>query len=137
MSTSDNHGSTGASGATIATITNSGSTNTPGFTLTIAYDGSGTLTYKPGNNQRFASYQDKRFPAGTFSASQLSSQLQAIGDVSSIPSGHCMKSASFGTRTTITYEGKTSGDLSCPNASDTPAHLQLKRSVLQLANQAK
>jgi hypothetical protein len=39
--------------------------------------------------------------------------LAEIGDVGKIPTGGCAKSASFGTRTQITYAGKTSGDLQC------------------------
>ena len=39
--------------------------------------------------------------------------LTEIGDVSKIPTGGCAKSVSFGTRTQITYAGKTSGDLQC------------------------
>ena len=54
----------------LAVITNSGSTNTPGSTLTINTDGSGTITYQKGADaQRFARYVDKTFAAGDHSHS--------------------------------------------------------------------
>jgi len=60
---------------------------------------------------------EQDFKAGTADAKTLSAMLQKIGDVSQI-TGHCAKSVSFGTVTTITYNGKTSGDISCSFTGD-------------------
>lgn len=114
----------------VAVITNSGSTNTPSFTLTLYPDGSGTLTYqKDKDAQRFHRFVDKKFPAGTFDSKQFNAILSQINDVSTIPDHGCMKSVSFGTTTTITYKGKTSGDLSCLSNQDKKVYLDLKQLV--------
>src|SRR5881275_656147 len=103
----------------LAVITNSGSTNMPGSTLTINHDGSGSLTYqKRAHEQRFQRYVDRAFAPGTFESSQLANMLAQIQDVSTIPHRNCVKSVSFGSTTTITYQGKTSGDLSCLSNED-------------------
>lgn len=121
---------TGNTNKTLAVITNSGSTNRPGYTLTINQDGSGSLVYqKDSNAERFNRFTDKTFPAGTFNSQQLSSLLTQIKDVSTIPDRGCMKSASFGTTTKITYQGKTSGDLSCLSNQDAQLFLNLKQLV--------
>jgi hypothetical protein len=121
---------TGNANGVLAVITNSGSTNTPAFTLTINQDGSGSLVYQKGNNlQRFNRFSDKTFPSGTFDSHQLSSLLTEIKDVNTIPDHGCLKSASFGSTTTITFQGQTSGDLSCLSNQDAPLFLNLKHLV--------
>jgi hypothetical protein len=116
----------------LAVITNSGSTNAPGSTLTINTDGSGTLTYQKGTQgARFQSYRDRTFPTGTFESNQLENVLTQIKDVGTIPNRDCLKSVSFGSTTTITYQGKTSGDLSCLSNEDPKVFLDLKDLVLQ------
>ena len=118
-------------------ITNSGSTNTPESTLTINTDGSGSLMYRKdttaGNSNRFV---DKTFPAGTFKVAQLKNLLTQIGDVSAIPDHGCIKSISFGSTTTITYLGKTSGDISCLSKADLKIYLDAKEQVEALYTQA-
>ncbi len=121
---------TGNTNKTLAVITNSGSTNRPGYTLTINQDGSGSLVYQKGSNaERFNRFNDKTFPAGTFNSHQLSALLTKIQDVSTIPDRGCLKSASFGTTTKITFQGKTSGDLSCLSNQDATLFLDLKHLV--------
>ena len=94
----------------LATITQSGCTNTCGYNIEIHNDGSATgVTI--GTINSLVTKQD--FPPGTIDTKDLQNLLTEIGDVSKIPTGACMKSASFGTRTQITYAGKTSGDLQC------------------------
>ena len=118
----------------LVVITNSGSTNTPGSTLTLNTDGSGSLMYRRdsydmtavGNSSRFA---DKTFAAGTFNVAQLKTLLSQIGDVSAIPNHGCIKSISFGSTTTITYLGKTSGDISCLSNADLKIYLDAKEQV--------
>jgi hypothetical protein len=119
----------------LAVINNSGSTNTPGSTLTIHKDGSGSITYeKRTQGERFGHYQDKVYPAGTFESSQLENLLTQIQDVSTIPNRDCLKSVSFGSTTTITYQGKTSGDLSCLNNQDPQSFLDLKDLVQKITS---
>jgi hypothetical protein len=59
----------------------------------------------------------------------LAALLTKIKDVSAIPDHGCLKSVSFGSTTTITFQGKTSGDLSCLSKEDTPLFLDLKHQV--------
>jgi hypothetical protein len=98
----------------LATILQSGSTNTGAYRVVIHNDGSATAetTGRPGLRQK-AEPGSQQFPAGTIDAKTLLRLLRAIGDVSRIPTGTCAKSVSFGTRTQIVYAGKTSGDLQC------------------------
>jgi hypothetical protein len=114
----------------LAVITNSGSTNAPASTLTVYQDGSGVLTYQKGKSAaRFANLHDQTFPAGTFASTKLAALLAKIKDVSTIPNHGCLKSVSFGSTTTITFQGKTSGDLTCLSKEDTPLFLDLKHQV--------
>jgi hypothetical protein len=124
----------------LAVITNSGSTNAPASTLTLHSDGSALLHYFQDscaciqtNPGRFV---DKTFPVGTFSLIQLQSTLTQIGNVSAIPNYGCLKSISFGSTTTITYQGKTSGDVSCLSRADASIYLTLKTEVNGIYQQA-
>ncbi len=94
----------------LATIIQSGSTNTRGYSVVIHNDGSATSVFIGTTD---AMVDEREFPAGTVDTKTLRQLLAQIGDVSKIPAGHCPKSASFGTTTKIEYEGKTSGDLQC------------------------
>ena len=98
----------------LATIIQSGSTNTRAYTVVIRNDGSATAeisgvsTYSHIEPPRL-----QQFPPGTIDTKTLRRLLLEIGDVSRIPTGGCAKSVSFGTRTQINYASKTSGDLQC------------------------
>lgn len=94
----------------LATIIQSGSTNSRGYSVVIRNDGSATSVLIGTTD---AMVGKREFPAGTVDTKTLRQLLAQIGDVSKIPAGHCPKSASFGTTTKIEYEGKTSGDLQC------------------------
>jgi hypothetical protein len=99
---------------TLATITQSGSTNTRGYTVVIHNDGSATAEIGSGSVVlRTEPTRSQHFPPGTIDTKALRRLLTEIGDVSKIPTGGCAKSVSFGTRTQITYASKTSGDLQC------------------------
>ena len=111
---------TGAKGI-LATITQSRSTNTLGYTIRIYNDGSATAEIAGATSAlRTEPSRSQEFPPGAIDTKTLRRLLTEIGDVSKIPTGGCAKSASFGTRTQITYASKTSGDLQCirPHASD-------------------
>jgi hypothetical protein len=120
----------------LAVITNSGSTNVPGSTITINKDGSGTLTFLKGaGEERFRRYVNKTFPLGTFDSSQLEKILSQIKDVETIPKHDCFRSISFGSITTVTYQGKTSGDISCLSDEDAKIFQDLKNLVQRINTQ--
>jgi hypothetical protein len=98
----------------LATIIQSRSTNTRGYKVVIRNDGSATAEISGGSLAfRIEPPRSQQFPPGTIDTKTLQRLLTEIGDVSKIPTGGCAKSVSFGTRTQITYAGKTSGDLQC------------------------
>jgi hypothetical protein len=101
-------------GKTVATILQSGSTNARAYRVTIYGDGSASAAMNSAADAaRSSPAQPQNFPPGTVDVARLQSLLAAIGDVSTLPTGRCAKSASFGTETRIVYEDKTSGDLQC------------------------
>ncbi|MGB7281011.1 MAG: hypothetical protein WBE13_02020 [Candidatus Acidiferrum sp.] len=98
----------------LATITQSRSTNTLGYRIVIHVDGSATAEIGGANSAlRSEPSRSQQFPAGAVDTKTLRRLLTEIGDVSKIPTGRCAKSVSFGTRTHVTYAGRTSGDLQC------------------------
>ena len=105
---------TGYPGAIV--IQNSGSTNAPAYTVTVNPDGSGSDTR-----------HDRQYAADTLDYRSLQATLQAVPNWRF--RSHCVKSASFGTTVTITYNGRTSGDISCP---PNPAITQLYQLVTNL-----
>lgn len=104
-----------------AAIKVSRSTNSPEIDVIVYGDGSAERTVI--GNPGVSSVVPESFPAGSPEGLALLTDLAAIGnDVSSIPTGACAKSVSFGTTTTISTDAKTSGDLQClqnPSAADT------------------
>lgn len=94
----------------LATIIQSGSTNTRAYNVVIHNDGSATAVTIGATHAMVARQE---FPPGKIDTKTLRRLLTAIGDVSKITTGNCAKSASFGTRTQISFAGKTSGDLQC------------------------
>lgn len=118
------------------TITNSGSTNFAGYVIRINKDGSGLLQYmsRPSDAN---SNKSKIFPAKTFSINQMTSTLNQIKDVTTIPiKSDCVKSASFGSKTTIMYKGKTSGDTSCMTDNASSTYQTLQSQITQIQQQA-
>ncbi len=81
-----------------AIISNTGSTNFAGYTIQVWSDGSSTAGRIPAALvQKF------------FSDAKAARGLQPAGP-------HCMKSASFGSATSVWYHGWTSADLECSGA---------------------
>ena len=101
-----------------ATIADSGSTNSNGFRVVVEPSGRTQSTVVP----RGPEAPTGRSPAaGTVAealARRLYSDLDAAWPFSSLPSQHCLKSASFGTRLTIEFAGQRTPDLSCGRMSD-------------------
>ena len=106
-----------------AVIVDSGSTNTPGYRIDVWSDGSATVVVQNRGVSRGAL---KSFTVANRVASQFFANLKTVraGNVTGQP---CMKSASFGTTTRVSWHGWTSPDLDCP--SDRPALTALVSSV--------
>lgn len=106
-----------------AVIVDSGSTNTPGYRIDVWSDGSATVVVQ---NRGVVRGAPKSFSVAAHVASQFFANLKAVrgGNVTGQP---CMKSASFGTTTRVTWHGWTSPDLDCP--SDRPTLTALVSSV--------
>lgn len=110
-----------------AVIVNSGSTNTPGFRITV--ERSGNATYAPmprrGGPQRNAQSGQAKPLTRTISthlAKRFYADLDGARPLTSAPSRGCMKSASFGVTLTVEYAGEKSPDLSCGDHGD--SHLK-------------
>jgi hypothetical protein len=108
----------------IAVITRSASTNRAGFSLVVRPTGAvtarlGTLT--------------QVVHVGTGLVKQLYADLDRAGELDRLPAGHCLKSASFGTTTSIAYKGWSSPDLQCAQNS---AERALQSDVDAISTQA-
>jgi hypothetical protein len=93
-----------------AVIVNSGSTNSIGYKIQVWSDGSAAITTQNGSNSPAAA---KTFTVSAATTSRFFADLAAArkDDAKSVP---CMKSASFGTSTHVTWQGWVSPDLDCP-----------------------
>lgn len=87
-----------ATPAETATIENTGSTNTKGYQIIVSSAGSATVAGKAMGLSKAMS-------------TQFFHDLAAAMPLSALPARHGMRSASFGTRTFITYNGQQSPDL--------------------------
>lgn len=87
-----------------AHIVNSGSTNTPAYEIRIWSDGHARVTTKGNtNNVRIDPGVARQF----FADAKKAKAENATGAA-------CMKSASFGSKTTVLYHGWRSPDVTCP-----------------------
>lgn len=102
-------------------LINSGSTNTWGFILTINSDGSGEYN------------QTKKWAPGTFDYKLLLKAIKADTNFTS-EIRNCYKSISSGSTETIRYNGKTSGDISCPIGAKEEYLLRLVNTILSVAH---
>jgi len=110
--------------ATDAVIHNSGSTNAAGYTIVLHPDATAELLQ---NGSTVAKTVAKA------QAAKLFDELHAAGRLDALPIGHCMRSASFGSTTTVTYAGHTSGDLGCSGGDANVGALET--AVAAIANQ--
>jgi hypothetical protein len=88
----------------VAVIERSAATNLAGFSVTVTR--AGVATVRSGPTVRYIDQKQEL-------ARQLYADLDRAGKLGDLPTGHCMKSASFGTTTTIAYGGQRSPDLQC------------------------
>lgn len=102
-------------------IVNSGSTNTLGFTLTLASDGTAKL-------EQGDAVQSRKLPETI--VTNFFATLRASGPLDALPETPCIKSASFGTTTRIFFNGKPSPDISCPSQNSLVQQLASEASAL-------
>ncbi len=115
--------------ALLATINVSGSTNTLPYSLSIYSDGSIVAAAR---NEK-----SPGFPAKTADAGELLGLLDKAGNITNVKSsGECAKSASFGTVTTLTYNGQTSGDLQCVYGNPPSQYKNLADFINSIVNKA-
>jgi len=100
------------------TIAVSASTNTQAYTIVLETNAGATYTVSGG------SPQTSTVPSAD--AAQFFSDLNANAPMSNVQTvANCAKSASFGTKTILTYEGSSTGDVSCPPMTATSPALTL------------
>jgi hypothetical protein len=100
-----------------ATIHVTGSTNSPAIDVTVFCDGSGERTIGTPRVSSGLNATPKVYNPGSAEVIVFLADLDAVGDVSAIPiAASCGKSISFGTMTTVSALGKSSGDLECLNS---------------------
>jgi hypothetical protein len=103
------------------TIENSGSTNAPGFTITVTPDGQ--ATWKVGAPKGLASPLHCVTMSGTttLAAALTSTLFMDLTLAEPFASRHfdqCAKSISFGTYTSVNYAGATIPDVECGSSTD-------------------
>jgi len=103
-----------------AAIVDSGSTNTNGLRIVVEPSGraqSTVVRHGPHARTDEPPEASARTVPSTL-AQRLYSDLEAAWPLSSLPTQHCLKSASFGTTLTIEFGGQTTPDLSCGHTTD-------------------
>ncbi len=108
---------TDKSNEVLTNIVNEGSTNEPGWDLTINYNGSGTLQYQ--NVGAIKVFQNNTFDAKDLRKSLSVTKLKPIY--------MCNRSASFGAQENITYMDKATQGIDCYIAAypQSPLSIQL------------
>ncbi len=109
-----------------AVIENTGSTNMLGYQIRVSSDGSVAKMFTTALRVTTVMTQ----PISFQDAGKLFRDLNVAMPLSSLPVGHGMRSASFGTQTFITYKGQKSPDLTF--ASD-PRTAALKADIAAIA----
>ena len=114
-----------------AVIENTGSTNTSGYTITLTSTGDKyhVASISNSGNDRNSEKGNKE-PLGQ-QVRQFFADLSAAMPLTGLPAGHGMRSASFGTRTFITYQGQRSPDLTF---SADPRTAALKADIAAIAS---
>ncbi len=97
-----------------ATIIDSGSTNRSGFRIVVDQTGAAEMTMIPrGVGARQAQPQPVQRQLPQALVDSFYSSLRAASPLASLPAEHCMKSASFGSRMTVSFGGEETPDLTC------------------------
>lgn len=91
-------------------ITDTGSTNRPGLSISIGTRGHAVIESRRGAKVRLRIESELQH--------RFMEHVEAAAPLNELKVNHCMKSVSFGSSTFITYQGSRSPDLSCPNQQD-------------------
>ncbi len=94
-----------------AVIVDSGSTNTAGYRIEIWSDGAATVAL---HRRAAAPGAPQPFSVGADVTARFFADLKAA-KAANMTGSPCMKSASFGTTTRVSWHGWTSPDLDCPS----------------------
>lgn len=114
-----------------AIIENTGSTNTSGYTITLTSTGTKYHVASVSNSGNDRNTETgNREPLG-HQVKQFFADLEAAMPLTGLPAGRGMRSASFGTRTFITYQGQRSPDLTF---SGDPRTAALKADIEAIAS---
>ena len=114
-----------------ATIVNSGSTNFTGYTIEVRSDGSASAQVS-NRGAAAADSTPKPFRLDAATTKQFFTDLAAARSANAI-GGSCMKSASFGSTTRVTWHDWTSPDLSCSAGNATGAALSRDVQTIEAA----
>ena len=106
-----------------AVIRNSGSTNSAGYTLVVRPDSTAEIMQNGTTSTAAVAEPQVKW---------LFAKLHEAQVPGALPERGCMKSASFGSSTTIAYEGVTTPDLTC---GVTPLARELSRTVAVITQQ--
>jgi hypothetical protein len=85
-------------------ISNTGSTNFTGYRIVV---------HRSGEADLYASSGLRRRALDPVLAAKLFEQVESAAPLDAFPRRLCMKSTSFGSRTTVAWNGHASGDLTC------------------------
>ena len=123
-----------------AVIENTGSTNTFGYTVTVSLTGNSYHVASVSNNGNIRNSETGNHENLRLEVKRFFSDLDAAMPLTSLPTRHGMRSASFGTRTTITYKGQMSPDLtfaSDPRTTALKADIAAMTSIVHAADMPK
>lgn len=109
-------------------ITNTGSTNTVGMSVTMPEKGRTAMAESRDTKVKMSVAAELH--------KQFMKDLEAAMPLDQLPVRHCAKSVSFGTSTFVTYKGVRSPDLSCGGQED-PRVVALQKDVEAIMAQAK
>jgi hypothetical protein len=97
-----------------ATIVDSGSTNRSGFRIVIDQTGAAEMTVVPrgfGARQAPPEAVQRKLPPAL--VDRFYSSLKSAKPLAALPAEHCAKSASFGSKMTVSFGGEETPDLNC------------------------
>jgi hypothetical protein len=94
------------------TIVDTGSTNTPGMTVSMGAKGHAIVQHTKGDGAK------TNMKVSDALRTRFMTDLEAAAPVDKMNARHCMKSVSFGSRVFVEYKGVRSPDISCPGQSD-------------------
>jgi hypothetical protein len=109
-------------------ITDSGSTNRPGMTVTIDEKGNAEIAGRRGNKAQMSLDKDLH--------TRLMKDLDAAMPLDQMAVRGCAKSVSFGSRMFLTYKGVRSPDMSCAGQTDA-AVIALQKDAQEIMALAK